>query len=792
MTNVVFIAIIISEPSNFCRNSAFCGFRSRSVRDLASQNRSIPQRKEAFAKAKAVVINMADKNNVWNGYADLLKKWVVFSQKHLYILPENKNLICYGAGEHGHWGTHTHQKAFSAFAVAAALDEIDWADTPLTREQVLYQALGMLRYTLYTHVSMDQVCTDGGKWGHNWIYALGIERMYHGIEAIEEHLTEDDREKIKAIILSECEFLFNEYTIKAGLFVPPKSSPMWSENIQNNPESNIWNGAIIYRALALYDDMPNREAYLDKARRFFANGISIPSDENSDETVDGQKIKDLFIGANMFESYSCNHHGYLNVGYMVICLSNIAMLHFFLKGKNKKADDMIYRHLKEQWKLINTCTFDDGRLLRIGGDSRARYCYCQDYALPMWALIEDVFGEDCSGKEDGWLKILQAESCANGDGSFLSNRFGQFEERSPVYYTRLESDRANVISMYLYWHSRYGLSCNGASERLASWEDEFHGASMNVGENRYASFVWRAAELPQGMLLPKNDSSFAEWRYNLAGHIEGVGRKNEDGYVSSAAKSFEGGFLSWGSTISYSDDFMAEGQQRDNMARKYVAFAALPDDSTVLCLQYAKSLNRTFISKIRGILWNVPNDIFNHCTRTLFTENNTCQLQGGANADQYETREVGFFANFDEKIGIASNAPLTLVRSGERQVVIKGRENSGTLYAEEICSPYISRPQWYDRDETLIDVGFAVSLGDHNATLKMKESLIEPKLFGLRAIGVTAKDGKKYILVANFDSCERSFDSKALDLGECVNVATGEKADICLLEAGAAVLLMGC
>ena len=60
------------------------------------------------------------KQSDFTGYARLLKNWVAFSQKHLYICPERPDLICYGAGEHGHWGVHTHQKAFSAFATLAA------------------------------------------------------------------------------------------------------------------------------------------------------------------------------------------------------------------------------------------------------------------------------------------------------------------------------------------------------------------------------------------------------------------------------------------------------------------------------------------------------------------------------------------------------------------------------------------------------------------------------------------------------------------------------------------------
>lgn len=86
------------------------------------------------------------------------------------------------------------------------------------------------------------------------------------------------------------------------------------------------------------------------------------------------------------------------------------------------------RHAYELWQLIRTLTFDDGRLIRIGGDSRARYCYCQDYALPMWMFVSDAFGEDCSGLMRGWMEILHKEIKCNGDGSFLSERAGYLEE----------------------------------------------------------------------------------------------------------------------------------------------------------------------------------------------------------------------------------------------------------------------------------------------------------------------------------------------------------------------------
>ena len=356
----------------------------------------------------------------FKGYADLLARWVDFSQRHLYRCPENEDLICYGPGFHTNWGIQTHAKATSAFAVVACLEEIDLSCVSISREELIKTTLSMARYMLRTHLTGDVDCTNGGKWGHSWIYALSVERVFHAFELLEDYMSDEDKARLRVMMISESDFLLDSYTIVAGL-------------VENNMlESNIWNGAILYRTAVLYPDAPNAERYMEKAYQFFANGISAEADENSDEIVGGKRIGDLFVGANMFDSYACNHHKYLNIGYMYICISNIAMLHFFLKSRNVEPHPIIYHNLASLWKLVRATTFDDGRLFRIGGDSRARYSYCQDYALPSWLLIEDVLGEDCETMVDEWLKILKKETDANGDGSFLSTRFGCHESRSPL------------------------------------------------------------------------------------------------------------------------------------------------------------------------------------------------------------------------------------------------------------------------------------------------------------------------------------------------------------------------
>jgi hypothetical protein len=710
-------------------------------------------------------------------YAKLLGEWVVFARRDLYHCPDAEGLICYGPGLSTNWGMQTHMKALSAFAVAASLDDIDFRDQ-LSHKQVFLESLSMLRYVLRTHLTGDYVCTNGEKWGHSWIYALGIERMFHAIEILWDVMTENDKELLKILLTSESDFLLDEYEIVAG-------------TVQNNkPESNIWNGALLYRTAELYPELPRANEYIEKAQRFFANGISIESDEDSDEIVSGRRIGDMFVGANMFNSYACNHHRYLNVGYMNICISNIAMLHFFMKGRGKRCDDIVYHHLYDQWRLIRSTTFDDGRLVRIGGDTRVRYSYCQDYALPAWSLIEDVYGEDCSGLENGWLEKLEREFKANGDGSFVSDRCGYFEEYSTVYYTRLETDRANSISLALWWHKKFNLDCNGKCDTIPIWRDEYHGAAFIRGEKRFASFSWRAAAQPTALMLPMNESDLAEWRYNMSGRVVGIGTVNADDVESNVTETFEGGFITYGTAIPYTDKYvLAEGMEKESLARKYISFAALPDDATVISIQHATAINRARTVETAALTLSVPNDIFNGSIRRIVYNNGEMTLHGGGIKRELSTHALGGYVSVDEKIAIASAEPLTLVRREGRQIGLKDTPNMGTLYCEEICSSYKREKKTYGRGDEIFTAHFAASIGGNEAAKALSESLTIYDDGNIKSVSVLGQDGKRYLLIANSNEKATIIDVKEYCTGDAVNLKNGENVDSLTLNAWEAVLL---
>src|SRR5699024_2918498 len=174
------------------------------------------------------------------------------------------------------------------------------------------------------------------------------------------------------------------------------------------------------------------------AVRLLINSVSVPSDATDATVVDGQPVSLRHVGANFFDSYALDHHGYLNVGYMVICASNAAMLHFDLRRRGETPPESLHHHQADLWAVIRPMIAEDGRLLRIGGDSRVRYAYCQEYLLPSLLYAADVCRDPGAGRlAAAQIVQLGGGPDANGDGYFYGVRRGALAERTPYYWTGL-------------------------------------------------------------------------------------------------------------------------------------------------------------------------------------------------------------------------------------------------------------------------------------------------------------------------------------------------------------------
>ncbi|MHB1154559.1 MAG: hypothetical protein ACYCWE_03375 [Eubacteriales bacterium] len=668
-------------------------------------------------------------------YMKLLNRWVEASIQYLITPPDRPDLRYYGDGSNG-WGVQTNQKAFAAFAVVSVM--------PDGKPEMLDAALSMLRYSFESHKSGQYHVTDGDdiRWGHTWISALGIERMMHGVQAIRQYFNPSDEMMLKNMLVSESDWLLENH-------------PVTADPIKNVPESNMWNGAVLYRTAVMYPDTPNAARYIEKGLSFMLNAISVPSEKYSSEYFAGKPMSEWFIGGNFFETYALNHHGYLNEGYIVITMSNAAMLHFTLRELGINPPTALYHNLEKVWQLVRAAMFDDGRLLRWGGDTRVRYCYCQDYLLPSLALVSDALGEDTVSLESGWIDVLNKEVAYNDDGSFLSKRCELFCEKSLLYYTRLESDRAAALSFNAYYHYLYNsfdtpAGCGDYApnpsykKNLDAWYDSYHGSCFVKNSNRFASFTWRSAELPQGMCVPLDDSSLAEWKNNMTSWVTGDGSTDYNSVLEHHEKLFEGGFITSGRYITTTDGLLAEQASSEKTIINHIAFAALPDSATVVTMQYASAIKPVSLNSVKGLNLNIPNDVFNDFKR------------------DYAIDSSGRYICVDNHLGVISvyGDPLTIHKFGYRQIGLKKTiyKERGMLHCDEICTTLQLKPHRYHKGECVFDFCAAVVAGaDITATAAAKTETVDTCVEFCRAVIVTGQDGIRYLIAANFGEKQSTF-----------------------------------
>ncbi|MFW6146257.1 MAG: hypothetical protein ACOC7R_02880 [Planctomycetota bacterium] len=674
----------------------------------------------------------------------MLTRWAEAAEAH-WCPVDGDALGVYGTGYNA-WGVQTNQKYLAAMALLASTGD----------ERAAGRALAALRYTLATHVSGGRARTDGSRWGHTWISALGVERMMFGVYLLDPFMTDDDRRAMDRVLASEADWLLAHYDITATL---------WNAMGGNKPESNLWNGCISWRAAQHCPDHPHADAWREKARCFLVNAVSVPADIGREPRNIG--------AANFFEHYALDHHGYMNVGYMVICTSNAAMGHFDLKARGFDRPAELDHHQAELWETIRRMLFADGRLARLGGDSRVRYAYCQDYLLPAVLYAADVLGEGHAGQlAAGIVELMAREFDHNDDGTFFSRRLADsVAGQSPLYYTRLESDRACVLAMALrYSELMDDVTAVAASESdyetsvAGGWCEPLYGAVMHRGATRLASFVWPAADIGQnvamGLCTPPGDGHLVEWVRNLVGRVDFVNTPY-GGVMSHLVPAavvrkwigtFDGGFATIGELIEGTKIEQAEGWRGEDLARQRLAYVALPDGHTVVGLQRCVANgSRVYLQEAQGMHLNVANDLFNGFERTVATEAGRTVYTTPATADELIDL-AGRWVNVDDTlgaIGLYGAETMHLRRTAGR---CAGKYE--TLHVEQLA--WSARLGTHDvpAGGVIFDVGWLVVSGlDAAATADLaaanRDAVIDDLPDGLRGVRVRAADGADYLVIAN-------------------------------------------
>lgn len=688
---------------------------------------------------------------------DLLGPWADAAEEAWWTPPGMPGAGCYGSG-FVPWGVQTNQKYAGAMVVLAALRP--------DSEFYLRRAIEALRFSNASHLSGAGRCADGRQWGHTWISVLGLERMMNGFHLIWDRLGGEDRRDLLRVIASEADWLLHDYG--RGSHKGIRCS-VWNAEGANHPESSVWNGAFLWRAAALLPGHPNASAWRERAHDFFINAVSIAADAGDDSPAAGKTVRERHVGANFFPNYALDHHGYLNVGYMVMCLSNAAVLHFDARLAGFDPPETLYHHQRDLWRVVRRMVFADGRLARLGGDTRVRYAYCQEYLLPSLLFAADRFGDPhAGGLAMKQIAMMRAEAEAGGDGLFFSRRLAEMRATNPYYYPRLESDRASALGMAAAYADLVEAPREATESFEASvaggWCEPEHGAVLHRCPTRLASFAWRAHGLMQGLCQPPDDGHFAEWERNLAGGVDflnlphpvkggapGIRRRLENHHIAE----FPGGFATAGTVMEGVDVVIAEGWKGTDLGAHHLLFVALPDGHTVVGLQFCRTADkRAYTASVKGLQWNVPNDLFNGFQRLLTTAGGPEILTSPPRSG--EIVSLGPWVNVADRIGAVAlygaDRDLSLHRAPQRR---GGGYRS--LHTEQVCLTLHEGMRGWDPNSTVLDAGWAVlASADAQATRQFesnnRRARLETGPGDARSVVVRALDGKTYWICVNFGS----------------------------------------
>jgi hypothetical protein len=198
---------------------------------------------------------------------------------------------------------------------------------------------------------------------------------------------------------------------------------------------------------------------------------------------------------------------------------------------------------------------------------------------------------------------------------------------------------------------------------------------------------------------------------------------------------------------------LAGGWEATDSAVHQIVFAALPDDHTVVGLQYCRTAaRRTYIAEVQGLHLNVANDLFNGFHRSITTASQQTILASPPPRDE-SLKLDSRWLNIDSCIGVMGlygAESLFIGRSLERR-----GGPFGSLYVEEVGWPIWRGCISADPESVILDVGWLVSSGINEGQTRTwvsanQAARLETGVGDVRGVRVTGVDGRRYTVVANF------------------------------------------
>ena len=242
-----------------------------------------------------------------------------------------------------HW-IRPNTGAVQAFCFLYRFGPYDEKLVGMSRETLLRDIIvPMIRYLTETHVTGSQLTGDGRKWGDAWQSAHWAQMLGRGAWFIWNDLPEDLRSAVRRVVRHEAERI-------------AQSQPPARLRGDTKAEENAWNAQILSVAWLLMPHDPQADQWMQQFQRWTLSAFLRPSDQHATEVVDGRPVAEQFTGANIFDDFTLENHGFVHPDYMsTFTLSMGCVTDFRMTGRREPQSVLwnvrgIYENLK--WFIL--------------------------------------------------------------------------------------------------------------------------------------------------------------------------------------------------------------------------------------------------------------------------------------------------------------------------------------------------------------------------------------------------------------------------------------------------------
>ena len=648
--------------------------------------------------------------------------------------------------------THNHYVLLYAFLYKELPDEKlgKLAPSVKSREALKQRAIQAITYSVNTHKTIDMYnCPDGGKWGLVWQSAMWTGKLAIACHMMWDEIDTDLKSKLERIVISEADLIASNADALPTEF-----------RGDTRAEENGWDTNIVALASSMFPDHPNAGQWDYAAKKYAMNTLSVRDDALDSTIVDGDMVRNWYVGANLYDDFSLENHYLFHPVYQMATLLEIADSVLYYKMFGKPIPKAFDHHVKDNFdEVLKKLVLPTGAWAWPNGTDWSIDSLDQ---IGVFAFMS-TYHKDVEAKlveQRAWQFIRERQKLY-GDGRFIGPKSDTGARRESIQVER-------IIVTYLL-HKYFG----DWPQENTTWDD------MVANNSGSGTFIDGCVVYDKN---PKRFTSFS-WANNkiMAIFVPDSNEYLDEGFVNFPyLKSFTGQFKVKGDSSSNQNHnkykhnslildkgFTTTGQLYENSGNAlnhYISFTALPRNGVVY-MDEVKAEKDLIIEKEEGIPLGFRTDEISGKNRTLYYE-------GGHQVSDGKTEVFipGDWVNVDGQVGM-------LVRGG--QGIRYGDWTDSVNVAQSaafsrLYGSYTTAEKSYKKGDIVASRDAVVySNIDKNKTKDLNNKIVYPQNITKqwRVIVVSDADDKKYLIAANFNSWSSCSMSLSLPEGAPVLLA---------------------